>query len=208
MIASEAEARAYCAGHLDAGRMRMLGDLVEMLRIENEQQNLVARSSLDQAWRRHIADSLQLIEHVPRETSDWLDFGSGGGFPGLVIAIACPQRAVVLIESRRLRAQWLERAVAQLGLANASVVAARAETLPPHSAGIISARAFAPLGKLLRLCARFSTPQTIWVLPKGRSAGHELQEQPVIIQRMFHVEHSLTDAQAGILVGQGVPDLS
>lgn len=208
MIASEAEAHAYCATLLGADRMEALADLLELLRAENERQNLVATTSLEEAWRRHVADSLQLTGHVPRETSPWIDFGSGGGFPGLVIAIACPRREVVLIESRRLRADWLRRAAAELGLANVTILAARAEAVPPRPAGVISARAFAPLAKLLRLCTRFSTPQTIWVLPKGRSAGHELQEQPVIIQRMFHVEHSLTDAQAGILVGQGVPDLS
>ena len=208
MIGSEAEARAYCARHLPPERMQMLEQLVELLRAENDRQNLVARASLQETWRRHIADSLQLIDHVPRETSDWLDFGSGGGFPGLVIAIGCPDRAITLIDSRRLRAEWLNRAATELALPNATVLCARAEAVPPRPAGVISARAFAPLGKLLRLCTPFSTPQTIWVLPKGRSAGHELQEQPAIIQRMFHVEHSLTEAHAGILVGQGVPRLS
>ena len=72
-------------------------------------------------------------------------------------------------------------------------------------AGVITARAFAPLGKLVTLSARFSTQATIWLLPKGRSAAQELAEQPLDVQKMFHVEHSETDSAGGILVGQGTP---
>ena len=70
---------------------------------------------------------------------------------------------------------------------------------------VITARAFAPLGKLLNLSARFSTQATIWLLPKGRSAAQELAEQPQAIQQLFHVEHSQTDSLGGILVGKGTP---
>jgi 16S rRNA (guanine527-N7)-methyltransferase len=68
---------------------------------------------------------------------------------------------------------------------------------------VISARAFAPLDRLLRLSARFSTTATQWVLPKGRSAEQEVQELPGRYRGMFHVEQSLTEAEAGIIVGKG-----
>jgi 16S rRNA (guanine527-N7)-methyltransferase len=72
---------------------------------------------------------------------------------------------------------------------------------------VICARAFAPLEKLLSLSARFSTHDTVWLLPKGRSAAQELQEQPESIRAMFHVEQSRTDPEAGIVIGQGRPAL-
>jgi 16S rRNA (guanine527-N7)-methyltransferase len=70
---------------------------------------------------------------------------------------------------------------------------------------VITARAFAPLGKLLALSARFSTRDTAWLLPKGRSAAQELSEQPPAVRAMFHVEQSQTDREGGILVGRGTP---
>jgi 16S rRNA (guanine527-N7)-methyltransferase len=71
----------------------------------------------------------------------------------------------------------------------------------------ISARAFAPLSRLLPVAKRFSTRDTIWLLPKGRSGPQELLEMPKSIQSMFHVEQSLTDAASVILVGRGIPPL-
>jgi 16S rRNA (guanine527-N7)-methyltransferase len=88
---------------------------------------------------------------------------------------------------------------------NCVAVADRLEDVPAFETNVISARAFAPLDKLLRLSARFSTPDTVWLLPKGRSAAKELGEQKADVRAMFHVEQSLTDPQAGILVGRGRP---
>ena len=99
--------------------------------------------------------------------------------------------------------EWLERIALDLGLDNCSVEGRRLEQVETIEAGVISARAFAPLDRLLRLSARFSTSATQWVLPKGRSAEQEVQALPRRNRRMFHVEQSLTDAGAGIIVGKG-----
>jgi 16S rRNA (guanine527-N7)-methyltransferase len=205
MIVSEDAAQAFCRAHVSPDGYSRLEQLTDMLRQENQEQNLVAEASLASVWTRHIADSLQLVSHVPRETGDWLDLGSGAGFPGLVVAIACPDTPCLLVESRKLRVDWLRRAAEALNLANVEVLLKRVEALEPFKAGVISARAFAPLGKLLGLAARFSTSDTYWALPKGRSARHELEGQSAHVQRMFHVEQSLTDPQAGVLIGRGVP---
>jgi 16S rRNA (guanine527-N7)-methyltransferase len=172
-----------------------------MLGEENQRQNLVARASLEQVWQRHIVDSAQLL-HVSRGTTGrWLDLGTGAGFPGLVIAALQPARAVTLVDSRRLRTEWLTRAAAALALDQVHVLLARVEDLPPRTHAVISARAFAPLERLLQLSARFSTPQTLWLLPKGAKARHELQELGEGWRHTFHVEQSLTDSTAGVLVG-------
>jgi 16S rRNA (guanine527-N7)-methyltransferase len=203
MIASEAQARDWLASLAECDRdaMERLELLVALLWEENERQNLVSRSSLDAVWRRHIADSAQLLVHAPPASSPWMDLGTGGGFPGLVIAALRPQCEMLLIESRARRADWLERARLALGLDRTCVVESRLELVETREMAVISARAFAPLGKLLSLSARFSTSETLWLLPKGRSAQQELDELRGW-RNLFHVKQSLTEPQAGIIVGQ------
>ncbi|MCW1401441.1 16S rRNA (guanine(527)-N(7))-methyltransferase RsmG [Novosphingobium sp. MW5] len=204
MIVSEAEARQFVSrlGGVDAQAMERLERLAALLAAENQSQNLVAAASLDHVWQRHIADLLQLLAYVPRETSGpWLDLGTGAGFPGLAVACALPDRPVLMVESRARRIDWLQRACESLGLNKAKVLGSRLELVESQTCSVISARAFAPLPKLLDLSARFSTADTIWLLPKGRSARQELQELTGW-QHMFHVEQSQTDPEAGIIVGK------
>ena len=204
-LGSEASARSALVRMpgVDQPCVERLDNLVALLREENERQNLVSRGSLARVWQRHILDSAQLLV-VPRETVPvglWLDLGTGAGFPGLVVAALQPDRPVCLVDSRRLRTEWLERAVSALGLVNVEVRLSRVEDLETLCASVISARAFAPLDKLLALFARFSTPDTLWLLPKGASAPHELQMLPHRWCHTFHVEQSLTDPEAGVIVG-------
>jgi 16S rRNA (guanine527-N7)-methyltransferase len=148
-----------------------------------------------------VADSAQLLAYVPREiSSPWLDLGTGAGFPGLVIAALRPECEVMMVESRARRGEWLERARIALGLDKAQVIGSRLELVETRKFCVISARAFAPLDRLLTLSARFSTSDTVWLLPKGRSARQELESLRGW-NHMFHVEQSLTDAHAGVIVG-------
>ena len=203
MIESEKAARAYVATLGDTAAVERLDWLAAALREENARQNLVAASSLGALWQRHIADSAQLVTFVPPGTEGpWLDLGTGAGFPGLVIAALRPDLDIRLVESRRKRVDWLERARLEMGLRRCEVVGSRLELVESFPAGVISARAFAPLPKLFDLSARFSTPATFWLLPKGRSAAQELANLPRERQRMFHVEQSRTDPAAGIIVGR------
>ena len=203
MIDSEAAAQAWLAARLewDALVAERIERLIALLAEENTRQNLVAAASLPVVWQRHIVDSAQLLAHVPRETSSpWLDLGTGAGFPGLVIAALRPECEVVMVESRARRVEWLERVRAALGLERASVIGSRLELVPSRSFRVISARAFAPLPRLLELSARFSTKDTLYLLPKGRSAQQELLELSRW-NHLFHVEQSLTDTEAGVIVG-------
>lgn len=204
MIDSEVAARAWVAALPEADNVAMerLERLIVLLTEENDRQNLVSAASLGDVWQRHIADSAQLLSHVPRETSSpWLDLGTGAGFPGLVVAALRPEANVVMVESRGRRVEWLNRVVAELGLTQARVAGDRLEKVETMAAGVISARAFAPLDRLLDLSVRFSTEATVWLLPKGRSARQELQMLHGW-KHMFHVEQSLTDSEAGVIVGQ------
>jgi len=203
MIADEAGARQWVEALPEGSpeAVARLERLIELLAEENARQNLVSVGSLAEVWRRHIADSAQLLIHVPRGTSPWLDLGAGAGFPGLVIATLRPDIEVVLVESRKRRIEWLQSVAAALVLPRVTVLGQRLEQVESFAAGCISARAFAPLAKLLDLSARFSTSETDWVLPKGRSAQQELQELRGW-NHTFHVKQSLTDPGAGIIVGR------
>jgi 16S rRNA (guanine527-N7)-methyltransferase len=210
IIETEDQARSFVAalaGDLgDLAAMDRLEHYAALLLAENQRQNLVSRPSEAQLWQRHIADSAQLLTFVPRETlgggaqGPWLDLGSGPGLPGLVIAALCPQMPVVMVESRARRVQFLQDSIAALALPKARVIGDKLERITPFPARVISARAFAPLESLLTLSAPFSTASTRYVLPKGRSAAHELAALRPAIRKMFHVEQSLTDPDAGIIL--------
>jgi 16S rRNA (guanine527-N7)-methyltransferase len=186
------------------GTLAGLDAFAAFLRAENERQNLVSRDSLDHLWSRHILDSVQLARFAPAEAGTWLDLGTGAGFPGLVVAAVTPLR-VTLVEARKLRADFLVRAADILGVADrVEICCAKAEQLPPRAFDVISARAFAPLQRLLTLGSRFSTDKTVWILPKGRNAKTELAAAESSWQGDFRLEPSLTDADAQIIVATGV----
>jgi 16S rRNA (guanine527-N7)-methyltransferase len=177
-----------------------LGAFVAFLIEEAKLQNLISAATLDHIWARHIVDSAQLLRFAEK-TGSWIDLGSGAGFPGLVIALLSDHR-VTLVESRARRIDYLSRAVDFLGLNDRVCIAGssieRVETAP---FSVISARAFAPLPRLLDLAVRFSTVKTLWLLPKGKNAGKELHEAHGRWNLDFNVETSITDSEAGILVG-------
>lgn len=203
MIVDEASAKVWLRTlpECDDDALARLERLVALLVEENARQNLVSAASLAEVWVRHIVDSAQLLAHVPRETSPWLDLGTGAGFPGLAVAALRPACEVILVESRKRRVAWLAQAAEALGLGNVRVLGQRLEDVPTCKAAVISARAFAPLDRLLDLSARFSTSDTLWLLPKGRSAQQEL-DMLSGWTHMFHVEQSLTDRDAGVIVGR------
>jgi 16S rRNA (guanine527-N7)-methyltransferase len=174
---------------------------VALLQEESGRQNLIAASTLDQIWERHILDSVQLLRFEPFTGAAWLDIGSGAGLPGIVVACLAQGR-VTLSEPRRLRADFLERAVRTLAL-DADVICAKAERIS-GTFDVIAARAVAPLGELLRISQHLSTGKTVWALPKGRSAHSELAEAQRAWQGAFHVEQSVTDADSYIVVASGV----
>jgi 16S rRNA (guanine527-N7)-methyltransferase len=176
---------------------------VSLLREENERQNLVSRSTVDEIWRRHILDSAQIIPLAPRSDSSWLDIGSGAGLPGLVIAILS-EGTVALVEPRKLRADFLLRATDQLGLSHrVSVYAAKVERIS-GSFDVITARAVASLDTLLRISRHLSTDKTRWLFPKGKTAQSELDEARAKWQGKFRLEPSQTEPGSAIIIAEQV----
>lgn len=181
---------------------KLLDRYTELVREEAARQNLVSASSLAQFQTRHIDDSAQLLELAPPGVH-WLDIGSGAGLPGIVLAILGAR--VRLVESRRLRSDFLARMIERLDLSGrATLYAGRIETMPPERFDRITARAYAPLPKLFQTAHAFSQPDTVWILPKGRTATSELEAAAGTWQGDFRVVPSQTDADAAIIVATAV----
>lgn len=163
--------------------------------------NLVSRSTVQTAWDRHIVDSTQIYQ-LGRADGHWADLGSGGGFPGLVIACMALGRGdpirVTLVESDQRKATFLRTASAQLGL-ETNVVSQRIEQVPPLQARTLSARALAPLGVLLGYAARHLSPQGLCLFPKGATWRQEVE----LARKDWHfdldVHQSITDGDGAIL---------
>ena len=206
ILGNEDQARAWVAQLPGVSRETMdrLDALAGFVADEARHQNLVSAATLASMWQRHIADSAQLLRFVePQPHEHWVDLGSGAGFPGLVIALLAPCR-VTMVESRGLRIAYLNKAIERFALAGRVEVAGSAlDKVETFAADYISARAFAPLQRLLDGAGRFSTEKTRWLLPKGRNARAELESVAPTWQKLFHVEQSFTDSDAAILIGTG-----
>jgi len=145
---------------------------VDLLRSWNSRINLVSAESLRDVWRRHILDSGQLFRHLPGSARNLVDLGSGAGLPGLVLAIMGAP-AVHLIESDQRKAAFLREA-ARVTAAAVTVHAARSDQVPSFPADAITARALAPLPKLLEMAAPFLGPRTLCLFLKGGDVEREL----------------------------------
>lgn len=169
--------------------------------------NLVAKSTLPDLWARHILDSAQLFDLCPPEARTWVDLGSGGGFPGMIVAIMAlgvnSDLRVTLVESDQRKATFL-RTVARETETPVKIHSERAESLPPLGADVLSARAFAPLPMLLSHVHRHLAPTGVAFLPKGAQAEAEIAE--ALASWAFQVQKtpSKTDPQAVILSIKGL----
>lgn len=184
--------------------LHKLHQLSQLIIEESERQNLIASSTIDNLWKRHIVDAAQLVRFASSPIATWLDIGSGAGLPGLVVALLTEGR-VSLAEPRRLRAEFLERAVAALSLGErVSVVQSKVEALRPAPFDVITARAVAPAGRLFAMAEHMTHYGTVWVLPKGKSAKSELDEAKRTWQGEFRLKASQTDPDARILIASRV----
>jgi 16S rRNA (guanine527-N7)-methyltransferase len=177
--------------------------------------NLVAPGTLEEVWHRHVADSAQLLVLAPPTATSWVDLGSGAGFPGLVLAIllAGERRSgvhVTLVESDQRKCAFLAEVVRRTGLsagAAVDILTARIESPATRAsmdtADVVSARALAPLERLLGLAAPFLTPTSVGLFPKGRGVEAELTAAGRSWQFAYDVLASRTDAEARIVRVRG-----
>lgn len=203
---TEEEARKWVVERFGVPRETLLDRFEAILRDEATRQNLISAASFDEIWVRHFVDSAQLIE-AAKDAGDgiWLDVGTGAGMPGLIVAMLI-DRPVVLVEPRAKRADFLYRAAALLGIGRRVTVEQRSieKYKPARPAAIVSARAVAELSQLVASTHHCTDSSTIWLLPKGRAAQSEVEAARAKWQGSFHVEPSITSADSGIVIAQGV----
>ena len=184
-----------------------LGHYVDLIIKWNPKINLVSRSTLDDIWSRHIEDSLQVYFHARPKNCQWLDIGSGGGLPGLVIAILAKHDDqgvnVTLMESDQRKSVFLRTVIRELNLP-AKVVTDRIELAEPVKADILSARALADLSMLMDFSERHLSQDGYALFQKGKNWQSEVQAAQESWQFAFEVFKSITDEDAVVLKIGGI----
>ncbi|NSX53577.1 16S rRNA (guanine(527)-N(7))-methyltransferase RsmG [Parasulfitobacter algicola] len=168
----------------------------------NPHINLVSKNTLNSMWNRHILDALQLVDYVDASTNKYSDLGSGGGFPGMVLAIIfseqSPSTETILVESDKRKAEFLRTVSRELEV-EVKVIAERIEEIPDLKANLITARALAPLDRLLSFVYRHLNADGIALLPKGNSYQDEITAAKKNWRFDLEVKPSMTSTDATIL---------
>lgn len=168
----------------------------------NPRINLVSEATLNEAWTRHFEDSLQIVDLRNNDIDVWLDIGSGGGFPGIVVALVLhdlkPETRVMLLESDQRKCTFLRTVARETGI-KADIINSRIEDAEPQSADVISARALGSLPKLLGFADRHGHGETTALFPKGASWRQEVAEAQKNWSFRYKAHPSKTNSEAVIL---------
>lgn len=191
---------------IDAQQARRLCDFAHLLLKWNAVHNLTAIRAADRVLTHHLLDSLAIVpclqrvarRHAPRV----LDVGSGGGLPGIPIAIACPHYDVTLLDSNRKKCAFLTQARVDLGISNLSVVHARVEQWHAPLFDIIVSRAFATLGKLVGLTRHLVASDGAWLAMTGPAGERQAVEPPAgtALSEVVRLAVPGLDAQRNVVV--------
>jgi 16S rRNA (guanine527-N7)-methyltransferase len=172
----------------------------------NPRINLVSATTLSQIWSRHFLDSAQIFDLAANGNS-WADLGSGGGFPGLIIAALAaekkPDLRVTLVESDLRKSAFLASAAREMKL-SVHILSERIEQIPALTADVLSARALAPLEKLLEFSHLHLRADGVGIFPKGESWRKEVTAAQKVWSFDYEAYDSKTDSEAAILVIKGV----
>ena len=190
------------AAHVSRETMMRLEAMDRVLIESLTRHNLIARSTIEDRWRRHYLDAAQIAPLLPANAKNIFDLGSGAGFPGLVLAAMLAEKdvCVTLVESTGKKAKFLSAAATAMRLSNVTVIPERIENLSaPVTPDIITARALARLAKLLGYGVGIAGQKTRYFLPKGQDVEGELTEAA----KYWHMEvirhQSITSPDATIL---------
>lgn len=172
--------------------------------------NLVSRSSMENSWERHFLDSAQLYQYVPLTASSLIDFGSGAGFPALVLAIMAKNRTpylkIVAVESITKKTLFLNEVCNKLGL-KVQIENQRIESLPQQKFDVITSRAMCNLSKLLKYSIKFCHNKTVCIFPKGKSYKEELDEAKKTYNFDCKVKDNMFSDEGKILIINNIKNL-
>ncbi|RRH77875.1 16S rRNA (guanine(527)-N(7))-methyltransferase RsmG [Falsigemmobacter faecalis] len=164
--------------------------------------NLVSKSTLGDIRERHVLDSIQLYDHMPETALKFADFGSGGGLPGIIMAILstqfAPKAQHILVESDQRKATFLREAARSCQV-NVKVISDRIESVAPLNAEVVTARALAALPQLFAWISPHMAPSAVAILPKGEAFQSEVDAALEKWQFDLSVHKSVTEPLARIL---------
>jgi 16S rRNA (guanine527-N7)-methyltransferase len=201
-----AERLAGIGVELDAAVLGRLGDYLARLLAMNEQMNLTAIHDPAEAWEKHALDALTLVPLLAEVGAGarLVDVGSGGGVPGVPLAIARPDLQVTLVEATQKKAAFLSTVAGTLGLTNVTVRAERAEQLAAGelhgSFDVVTARAVGRLAALVPLTAPFAKAGGMLLLVKGQKAAEELAEATGVLQKQRCTHEKTVESPTGRIV--------
>lgn len=201
---SEQNAKDRLAGLPDVSRetMRRLELYHQLVLKWTPKINLISKSAQQTLWERHLLDSAQLWNLRPKSAKSWFDLGSGGGFPGMVMAIiaaeADPEVHVTLVESDARKGAFLRTVARETGI-DVTVLTERAETLAPNQADLVSARALAPVADLLGYAAGILRSGGVCLFLKGRNHQKELEQAAEMWSFEAEKTPSFTDPDGVVL---------
>ena len=198
---TEDKAIKYLLGNVSRETFEKFETVQQQLIQWSKRFNLVAPSSLPQFWVRHVLDSVQLYGLAPKAAKNWLDLGSGAGFPGIILAIMITQRPgakMTLIEANGKKASFLRHLAREVG-APVQVLQQRIEAVEPFTTEVITARALSSLSDLLEYSLPFCDKNTLLVLPKGKQVEAELSAAQNNWKLQFSSHSSITDKDASVL---------
>jgi 16S rRNA (guanine527-N7)-methyltransferase len=200
-------ARALALTPVSRETLERLDRFVGLLLESQRQLNLISNSSVETVWTRHVADSLQLLELAPKARI-WVDLGSGAGFPGLAIACALADETeahIHVVESTLKKANFLSRVTDALGLP-VTVHPVRIEDFVKRiefRSDVVTARALAPLNRLLDLARPLLDKGAQGLFPKGQDVGRELTEatkywsfEPTLVPSKTHPQSRIVCIRA------------
>ena len=182
---------------LDEGQLAQLIDFLALLDKWNKVYNLTAVRAPGEMLTHHLLDSLAAVPALRRHMRECtppgqgaaprlLDVGSGGGLPGVVFALCCPQTQVHCVDAVTKKTAFIQQAAATLALPNLHAIHARAQTLTgPFD--VVSCRAFASLADFTACTRQALAPQGVWLAMKGKRPQDEIDALPPWV-RVFHVE--------------------
>ncbi len=202
MTPTEAFGRLQAVANVSRETFEKLEEFAELLKKWNAKINLVSPATIPVLWDRHIIDSAQLMPIVPAGTSKLVDIGTGGGFPGLVLAILASDSheamKTTMIESDARKCAFLQTAVSQFGL-NADVMTNRIERVAPQQADVLTSRALAPGPLLMSFAHRHLAKGGKALLLKGANAQKEIDESLASWAFDLKKKASETSAEAVVL---------
>ncbi len=193
-----AHATSSSSQNVSRETLSVLSNYVALLLKWNSKINLIGPATETDVWSRHIEDSLQLVDLIPESATSLVDLGSGGGLPGLVIAIARPNLATTLVEQDQRKAAFLKEAKSLLGLSNVTVEAKDIATVKGQF-DVVTARALSSLTNLLAFANPLMSIGSTCLFPKGANHKAELEEAATDWRFEHHLTPSKTNGESSIV---------